>query len=249
VRRRHVYGLPLLLLGQSACSRQPALERFSAARGDGNAVVICPGGGYTHLSIEKEGREVARYFNRLGLSARVLRYRLERHPAPLNDVRAAVRLLRRDCRAGAQVGVVGFSAGAHLAACASNLFETDAERPDFAVLVYPVITLRPPHAHAGSRRALLGPSPSPALVESLSLETRVTPRTPPTFLVHAKDDRSVPLENSLLYQSALDRAGVPSELSLHEHGGHGFGLRPTTQAAREWPTACAAWLRARGLID
>jgi acetyl esterase/lipase len=114
--------------------------------------------------------------------------------------------------------------------------------------LYPVITLKPPLGHAGSRRALLGTDPDPVLVEQLSLETRVTPATPASFLMHTRDDASVSVENSLLYRAALERAGVPNELRIYEHGPHGIGLRHEHEAAREWPKACAAWLASRGLV-
>lgn len=218
------------------------------------AVVVCPGGGYTHLSAEREGRRVAAWLNLLGISAFVLSYRLADfgHPAPLADVQSALRLVRaraHELGVNAQrVGVLGFSAGGHLAACASCLFEEDGARPDFAILAYPVITLQAPYAHAGSRRALLGADPDPALVTALSMETRVTARTPPTFLWHTRDDASVPVENSLLYAQALERADVAHELVVYDTGPHGLGLDPEYEAGRQWPKACEAWLRSRRVL-
>jgi acetyl esterase/lipase len=231
------------------CYAPPAQAR------NGAAVVVCPGGGYTHLALEKEGTRAASWLNSLGITAFVLRYRLADwgHPAPLQDVRAAMRLVRQSASAWSidrgRVGVLGFSAGGHLAACASCLFETADERPDFAALIYPVITLKPPYAHAGSRRALLGATPDPTLVEQLSLETRVTPKTPPTFLMHTRDDASVPFENSQMYQAALAAAGVPSELHLYEHGPHGIGMSPEYEASRAWPKACETWLKSLRMIS
>jgi acetyl esterase/lipase len=238
-----------------ARAHEPALTFFPAhGPASGTTVIVCPGGGYTHLSLEKEGNAVASWLNGLGIAAFVLRYRLADfgHPAPLADVLGAVRLVRAQVAnwngAANRIGVLGFSAGGHLAACASCLFDDEAARPDFAILAYPVITLKPPFAHAGSRRALLGPDPDPALVDSLSLETRVTAQTPPTFLMHTHDDASVPVENSRMYQAALERAGVPSELHLYDHGPHGLALNPETEAGREWPKACEAWLKANNLL-
>jgi acetyl esterase/lipase len=255
VARLVVDGLIELGFELKPHARAPALTYHPANTSTPSAaVVICPGGGYTHLSLEKEGSEAAAWLNGLGIAAFVLRYRLADygHPAPLDDVTRALGYVRARSRelgiAAQRVGVLGFSAGGHLAACASNLIDDPAARPDFAVLLYPVVTFKDPYAHVGSRRALLGAEPNPTLVDELSLETRVTARTPHTFLMHTKDDASVPVENSLLYAAALTRAGVPHELALYEHGPHGIGLRPEHEAGREWPKACAAWLRARGLL-
>jgi acetyl esterase/lipase len=254
VARLVAQGLLELGFDVRARAHEPALTFYPAANApNGSAVIVCPGGGYTHLSIEKEGSRVASWLNGLGIAAFVLRYRLADfgHPAPLTDVLEAVRLVRAQATtrgiAANRIGVLGFSAGGHLAGCASCLFDGEDARPDFAILAYPVITLKDPFAHAGSRRALLGPDPDPALVEALSLETRVSARTPPTFLMHTRDDPSVPVENSLMYQAALDQAGVPSELHVYDHGPHGIGLSPETEAGRAWPLACEAWLKSRGL--
>jgi acetyl esterase/lipase len=233
----------------------PSLTAYPA-RGDSPApaVIVCPGGGYTHLALEKEGLRAATWLNTLGISALILRYRLADwgHPGPLEDVRATIAWVRHNASPlhidANRTGILGFSAGGHLAACASTLFRNETERPDFTILAYPVITFRDPYAHAGSRRALLGPRPSPSLIDALSLETRVTSRTPPTFLMHTRDDASVPVENSLLYAEALERAAVPHELTLYDHGPHGLGVSPETEAGREWPKACARWLQSRGIV-
>jgi acetyl esterase/lipase len=234
-------------------------------RATGAAVVVCPGGGYTVLAIEKEGTAVAQWLNTLGVSAFVLKYRLKEygHPAPLRDVLRAVRLLRSDAtRWGIQpdrIGVLGFSAGGHLAASAATLFDAPegrtgapldgvSARPDFAVLVYPVIVLTGPYAHAGSRRALVGAAPAPGLVEELSLEALVTKDTPPAFLVHGGTDTAVPPENSVIFYMALRRAGVAAELHAFERGAHGFGLQPGHGPVSSWPQRCAEWMAARGLF-
>ena len=246
---------------------EPTLSVFAApaAARTGAAVIICPGGGYRRLAIDKEGYDVAAWLNRLGVSAFVLKYRVPQfgHPAPLQDVLRAVRLVRRDAAKWgiepSKIGVLGFSAGGHLAASAATLYDDPAgrtgaaidatsARPDFHVLVYPVITLNGPHAHNGSREYLLGKTPAPALVESLSLQNRVTPTTPPGFLVHGGDDASVPVENSVFYYSALRKAGVPAELHVYQHGPHGVGMLPGNGPISDWPRRCEEWLRARGLI-
>ncbi|HVY31242.1 MAG TPA: alpha/beta hydrolase fold domain-containing protein [Polyangiaceae bacterium] len=235
--------------------RAPSLAAYPA-RGSAPvpAVIVCPGGGYTHLAIEKEGLRAATWLNSLGISAFILRYRLADwgHPAPLEDVRAAIAWVRHNASSlgidSKPIGILGFSAGGHLAACASTLFRDDTERPDFALLAYPVITFKDPYAHTGSRRALLGPRPDPVLLDALSLEAHVTSRTPPTFLMHTRDDASVPVENSLLYAEALQRAGVPHQLAVYDHGPHGLGFNSETEAGREWPGACARWLKSRGIV-
>lgn len=241
-------------LGVAARRHEPSLSFFPARAAASAAVVICPGGGYTHLSLEKEGTRVAAWLNERDVHAFVLRYRLADwgHPAPVEDVQSAIRLVRAQSpQLGIEpnrIGVLGFSAGGHLAACASCLFEDDDARPDFAILSYPVITLEPPHAHEGSRRALLGLEADPALVVALSMEKRVTARTPPTFLWHTRDDASVPVQNSLLYADALQRAGVPHELHVYGTGPHGLGMNPNYEAGREWPKACETWLTSRELL-
>ena len=207
----------------------------------GTAVVICPGGAYTRLAIEHEGSLVAARLNAAGVTAFVLHYRLLEygHPAPLRDVLRAIRLVRS--RAGEfgvkpdRIGVMGFSAGGHLAASAATLFdESDGKtgagldatsaRPDFAVLVYPVITMKNPYVHAGSRHSLLGANPTPEMVERMSLESRVRKETPPTLMFCTEDDKTVPVENTLMFYTALRHAGVDAELHLWPHGVHGFGM-------------------------
>jgi acetyl esterase/lipase len=246
---------------------EPSLTPYlpPPGRANGTAVIICPGGGYTVLAIDKEGAAVAKWLNTLGVSAFVLKYRLKEygHPAPLRDVLRAVRLLRSDAsRWGLRpdrIGVIGFSAGGHLAASAATLFDASegrtgasldgvSARPDFVMLVYPVIVLAGPYAHAGSRRALLGEAPAPGLVEALSLDMRVTKDTPPAFLVHGGTDTAVPPENSTLFYLALRKAGVPAELHTYERGTHGFGLQTDHGPVSGWPQRCAEWLAASGLL-
>jgi acetyl esterase/lipase len=245
----------------------PTLLPYPAlgSRHTGTAVIICPGGGYGLLALEREGTLVARRLNAIGVSAFVLKYRLKEygHPAPLRDVLRAIRLVRSQAARWQvepdHIGVMGFSAGGHLAASAGTLFDapegrTGAEldrvsaRPDFLVLVYPVITMTGPFTHVGSRNNLIGPHPSGALAEHLSADLQVTRQTPPAFLVHGGTDRTVPAENSVLFYSALRRNGVPAELHVYEEGPHGFGLEPATGPVADWLIRCTEWMGMRGWL-
>ena len=245
----------------------PTLTAYLASekQNTGTAVIVCPGGAYRRLAIDKEGTDVAVWLNGLGVSAFVLKYRMQEygHPAPLRDVLRAVRLLRTQAArwkiAPDRIGVLGFSAGGHLASSAGTLFDapegrTGADldrvsaRPDFLVLAYPVISMSAPYVHAGSRQSLLGADAPPSLVERVSTNLQVTRDTPPSFLVHGGTDTSVPPENSVLFYSALRRAGVPAELHLYQEGAHGVGLEPNHGPISNWPARCAEWLAVRGLL-
>ncbi len=241
----------------------------------GAAVVICPGGGYGHLAIDHEGYEVAEWLNSLGIAGIILKYRLGpkyHHPIELGDAQRAIRTVRARSKEWGldphRVGVLGFSAGGHLASTVTTHYDSgkpDARdpidrqscRPDRAILVYPVITLETEYAHAGSRRNLLGENPSSDLVHSLSNETQVTKDTPPVFLAHTNEDRGVPAENSILFVLALRKAGVPVEFHLFEKGPHGLGLGSGSKQHRiapdpaftAWPGLCATWLKNQGFCD
>lgn len=247
---------------------EPTLTVFAPAvdRPNGSAVIICPGGGYVRLSTAREGEQYAAWLSTLGITSFVLTYRMAEfgHPAPLQDVLRAVRLVRSQAarfRLGAdRIGVMGSSAGGHLAASAATLFahplgRTGAEldkvsaRPDFAILMYPVIAMDGPAVHAGSRKALLGASPSAETVALMSVERQVSSATPPTLLIHTQEDAAVPVENSILFYQALVRAKVPAEMYLFEHGSHGMGMRAGLGTASEWPRRAEEWLRGRGLLD
>ncbi len=217
-------------------------------------VVVCPGGGYRTLAMDHEGDQIARFLNSMGVAAFVLKYRLGpryHHPAMLDDAQQAMRIVRTRAQefgiAADRIGIWGFSAGGHLASTASTHFTVET-RPDFSILTYPVISLNTKYVHKGSLTNLLGADPDPKLVASLSNETQVTKDTPPTFLVHANDDASVPPENSILYYMALKNAGVPAELHIYARGGHGFGLGHTDVALSSWSGRLAAWLGVRGLL-
>ena len=237
------------------------------AKANGAAVVICPGGGYGHLAVDHEGKQIAEWLNSLGVAGFVLRYRIApryRHPAPINDAQRAIRTVR--ARAAdwnvdpERIGIIGFSAGGHLASTAATHFDAgkpDADdpieragcRPDFAILGYPVISFTAPCTHRGSRRRLLGDKPDPKLAANLSNETQVTPRTPPTFLFHTDNDKIVSAKNSVLFYLALRKAGVPAEMHIYERGRHGVGLAPDDPILSTWPKRCAAWLGVRGILE
>lgn len=226
------------------------------------AVIVAPGGGYRTLSMNKEGRIPANYLNSLGIAAFVLKYRLGpkyKHPIELGDMQRAVRMVRSRAAewriAPDRIGVMGFSAGGHLASHASTQFdggsatETDevdraSSRPDFAILGYPVITLSEPWTHQGSRTMLLGDKPDNALLRRLSTDTLVTAQTPPTFLFHTNADTAVPVENSIFYFLALRKAGVPAEMHIFKDGAHGVGMPMNDTILSEWPKVLANWLRA-----
>jgi len=237
-------------------------------KANGTAVVVCPGGGYGGLAMGHEGVDVGRWLNSLGVTAFVLKYRHHNsgagygHPTPLNDAQRAIRTVR--ARAGqwkidpTRIGILGFSAGGHLASTAGTHFDKGQSdspdpieqagcRPDFLILGYPVVSLGT-YTHGGSKSNLLGNNPDPALLENLSNENQVTAETPPTFLVHTDADTAVPPENSVLFYLALRRAKVPAEMHIYEKGQHGLGLAPGDAAMKSWPDACAAWMRGRGLL-
>jgi acetyl esterase/lipase len=233
---------------------KPALTVYPAVQPSGAAVLICPGGGYVNLAMDHEGRQVAEWFNSFGVTAFVLKYRLGpryRHPAMIEDARRAMRMIRSRAKEfgidPARIGVMGFSAGGHLASTLSNHFQ-EGERPDFAILCYPVISFTTRYTHSGSMRFLLGDPPDPALVWELSNELRVSSQTPPTFLFHTNADTGVPPENSILYYLALRRAGVPAELHIYQEGRHGVGLAPKDPVLSTWPARLKDWLAVRGII-
>lgn len=233
----------------------------------GEAIVICPGGGYAILAYEHEGTEIARWWADRGVAGLVLKYRLptsaaqiEPRLSPLLDAQRALRLARHHAADWninpERVGIMGFSAGGHLAATASVHYDAGdptaddpvdrlSSRPDFSMLIYPVISFTEPFRHSGSRRNLIGPEPTAELIEHYSNELQVTADTPPAILIHAQDDRSVPVENSFVYAEALRRHDIPTEVVVYPVGGHGFGLRQEPAVIRDWIERCAAWLEAR----
>ncbi len=246
---------------------KPTLTLWPAPpdKANGAAVVICPGGGYGHLAVGHEGKDVAAWLNSLGVSGYMLKYRIApyKHPVPLGDAQRAVRIVRANAEKWkidpARIGILGFSAGGHLASSAATHFDAgqaDAAdpidrvscRPDFAVLVYPVITMGR-FTHGGSRNNLLGKNPDQALVDLMSNEKQVTAQTPPTFLIHTGNDGAVPVENSLAFFAACRAAKVPAELHVFESGPHGFGLGKPDKPYSAWPKLCEEWMRGRKLLE
>jgi acetyl esterase/lipase len=233
---------------------KPALTAYLPQHANGAAVLICPGGGYAHLSMEKEGSKIAEWFNSFGVAGFVLKYRLGpryHHPAMLDDARRAITIIRTRAKEfgvdPSRVGVMGFSAGGHLASTLSTHFGP-GERPDFSILVYPVISFTTRYTHSGSMINLLGNPPDPALVWDLSNELKVTSQTPPTFLFHTDADTGVPAENSVLYYLALRSARVPAELHIYQNGPHGVGLAPQDPVIGTWPARLKDWLTVRGVV-
>lgn len=247
---------------------KPTLTAFlpEASKANGTAVIICPGGGYHGLAIDYEGIEVAKKFNEWGVTAFVLKYRLpsdeimeNKTIGPLQDAQRAIQLVREKAKLWQlnikQIGILGFSAGGHLAGSAtvhfdqafiSNPLKTSL-RPDFAILVYPVISFTDEFAHKGSREALLGKEPDPAQVKFFSLESQVGKKTPPVFLVHAKDDRTVRIDNSLKFAEALSKAKIKHDMYTYEKGGHGFGMtNPTSDV--QWMKYVHQWMFDQDLI-
>jgi acetyl esterase/lipase len=243
----------------------PMLQVFlPASNPTKTGVVIAPGGGYTHLAYAKEGTDVARWLNARGVAAFVLKYRLGpkyHNPIELDDAQRAIRTVRANAAqygiATDHIGMWGFSAGGHLAATAGTQFDagnpsaTDpidqqSSRPDFLILAYPVITMEDPYVHKGSRQYLLGDAPTQAEMDAMSAELHVTAQTPPTFLFQTTDDRTVPVLNSVMFYTALVKAGVPAELHIFQHGAHGAGLAAANPQLSVWPDLLMKWMRERG---
>jgi acetyl esterase/lipase len=251
----------------SEAADKPSLTVFVPEKPNGTAVVICPGGGYTFLADDHEGKQCAQWLNTLGVTAFVLKYRIApryHHPAPLQDAQRAIRTVRARAKewnvAADRIGIWGFSAGGHLASTAGTHFDDgdpkaeDAVdkvscRPDFLILCYPVITFTDASVmHKGSRDNLLGKNFDPKLAEELSNEKQVSAKTPPTFLVHTNEDSGVPPENSVLFYLALRKAKVPAEMHIYEKGAHGVGLAPKDEVLSTWKERLAAWMKVRGLL-
>lgn len=247
----------------------PALLAFPAekSKANGCGVVVCPGGGYGGLAMDHEGFQIVRWLNDRGISAWILRYRLGskgyHHPIQKGDVLRAIRTARYNAESTgvdpSRIGVWGFSAGGHLASTAATHFDTGNEtatdpidrvssRPDFAVLCYPVISMKEPVTHQGSRRNLFGPDryENQDLVALLSNELRVTSETPPTFIFHTTDDQAVPVENAILFYSALRTHKVNCELHVYQKGRHGVGLGGNDPILSTWPSRLEDWLGTNG---
>lgn len=237
-----------------------------ADKANGAAIVVCPGGGYGGLAMGHEGKDIGNWLNSLGIAAFVCDYRHRGkgygHPSPIQDAQRALRTVRSRAKEfnvdPQKIGVLGFSAGGHLASTAATHFDSgkpDAEdpierascRPDFAVLCYAVIAFDTDYTHKGSQHNLLGKDAPKELIESLSNEKQVTAETPPTFLWHTTEDRAVPPENSVHFYLACIKNKVPAELHIYEKGSHGVGLAGNLAGASQWPKALETWLLARGI--
>jgi acetyl esterase/lipase len=258
---------------------KPTLTVFLPVKANATktGVIVAPGGSYQHLAMEKEGFAFARWLNERGVAAFVLQYRLGPkyyHPVELEDARRAIQMVRAHAAewgvATDHVGMWGSSAGGHLAATAGThvdgggtvstndagnarepdlVVEAQSGKPDFLILSYPVITFHEPDLHRGSLKYLLGDSPDPKLVDELSAETQVTKDTPPTFIFSTTDDKTVPVINSVMFYSALVKAGVPAEMHLFQHGAHGSGLGTGNPQLMVWPDLLAKWMRERGSME
>jgi acetyl esterase/lipase len=246
----------------------PTLTVFlpPADKRNGTAVIVCPGGGYTHLAFTHEGTDVAAWLNSLGITAFLLKYRLpsdetmvDKSIGPLQDAQQAIYIVRSGAAQWGldtgRIGILGFSAGGHLASTAGTHFNhvvipdegNVSVRPDFMVLLYPVISFDDSTGHRGSRDNLIGKNPSASAIREYSNQLQVTDGTPPAFLVHAEDDRTVPVINSISFYEALMRHHVPSEMHIFPKGGHGFGMHNST-SVEQWPDLLRGWMEANGWL-
>jgi acetyl esterase/lipase len=269
-QRIQLYASPETVMNKGFDTVAPFMDYYPSTNPSKQktVVLICPGGGYTHLAFEKEGVLPAKFFNANGIDAFVLRYRLNngkqeghRYPDQYNDAATAIRIIRsRAAEWGIdpeKTGVMGFSAGGHLASTLTTIIQNGdlssddplqkiSTRPSFSILLYPVITMDTSFAHRGSRNMLLGPAPDEALATALSTEKRVTASTPPVFLVHSDDDKTVPSMNSIAFYQALKKNKVPASLFVYDHGGHGYGMAPTDPLLSQWPMLCLQWMKRLG---
>jgi acetyl esterase/lipase len=231
----------------------------------GTAVLICPGGGYAALAFGHEGNAIASWLNDNGIAGIILKYRLpsdlimkDKSIGPLQDAQEAMRIIRRNAVMWnidpKKIGVIGFSAGGHLASTLSTHYtekvydatDTISARPDFSLLIYPVITMDASFTHAGSRKNLIGENPSDDAIKRFSNELQVDENTPPAFMVHSADDQTVPVKNSIVYYEQLVKYKIPSELHIFQKGGHGYGLGGSRDTQSAWPDLCISWLKASG---
>ncbi len=253
--------------GRFSNVHHPTLTVYAPPAGEANgtAIIYAAGGGYVRIAVGPNGGNITQWLNSLGVTVFVLKYRAVEygHPAPLRDALRAVRMVRsRAAEFGVKpdrIGMLGGSAGGHLTACAGTLFNAPegktgapldaiSGRPDFMVLIFPVITMEDPYAHAPSRRALLGNNPSDELKHHLSVDEQVSADTPPTFLVHSTQDTTVPVENSILFFQAMRRAKRPIEMHIYPLGPHGSGMDPKLGPTSEWPKLCEIWMRFNGWL-
>lgn len=254
-------------LGENAKADDPEMTVYLPDHPNGAAVVIYPGGGYWGLAMDHEGHQVAQWLNSFGVAGIIVSYRRgpgAEHPVPLMDAQHAIRTVRYKADDWNidpnRVGVLGFSAGGHLASTTGLFFDSgDANaadsvkkqscRPDFMVLVYPVISMTQDYMHKGSRNNLIGENPESELAQKMSGELQVRAETPPTFLVLSDEDTGVPAENSIYFYLALRKAGVPAEMHIFEKGRHGFGLGQLDHILSSWMGLCERWMYQRGILS
>ncbi len=247
----------------------PDLTLFLPApeKANGSAVLICPGGGYGVLAFDHEGNAIAKWLNDNGIAGIILKYRLpsdkimiDKSIAPLQDAQEAMRVIRRNAAAWkinpGKIGVIGFSAGGHLASTLSTHYaekvyeakDNTSARPDFSLLIYPVVSFDSTITHMGSRNNLIGTKPDIKKVRHFSNELQITPDTPPAFLVHSADDPAVPVMNSIGYFEGLQTNKIPVELHIFQKGGHGYGLAPNGGTESSWPGLCIKWMKQMGIF-
>lgn len=249
--------------------QQPEMEVYLPVpqAATGQAVLICPGGGYEGLAFDWEGRQIAKWLNTKGIAGMVLKYRLPNsasvkisYEAPLQDAKRAMRLIRSNAEKWKldknKIGVMGFSAGGHLASTLGTHFEMQSDlskdtinslnaRPDFMILIYPVITMEKDLTHMGSRNSLLGNSPSEELVAQFSNELKVSEKTPPTFILATTDDDIVPVENSIHFYEALAEKNISAEMHIYPKGGHGYAFGLNQYYLEKWNNLLSDWLKNR----
>lgn len=246
---------------------EPTITVFlpSPEKNTGTAVLICPGGGYGTLAFDHEGYQIAKWFNENGIAGIILKYRLpsdrimkDKTNGPLQDAQEGLRIVRRNALKWnidpKKIGVMGFSAGGHLASTLSTHYgdnvyqakDTTSARPDFSILIYPVVTFDASFTHMGSRNNLIGKEPSNEMIRHFSNELQVNAGTPPAILVHSADDKTVPVRNSIDYYNNLVKYGIPSELHVFQKGGHGYGMSAGNGTQSAWPALCISWLKASG---
>lgn len=220
-----------------------------------SAIIICPGGGYNWLSMVREGSEVAEWLNGLGITAVVLKYRLPNghHDVPLSDAQEALRIVRKRATEWNinpnKVGILGFSAGGHLASTVSTQFVDNETRPDFTILFYPVISMDSSFTHQGSRNSLIGKNPSADMIKKYSNELNVTPQTPPCYITLSDDDKSVPSRNSVEFYKALKKNGITATMYIFPYGGHGGGLRTNFEYHKQWLDLLEMWLKDNKIVE
>lgn len=226
----------------------PTLTIYLPKESNGMAIIMCPGGGYIRLAMDHEGYDMAPWFNSRGIAYAVLKYRMPNghKEVPLSDAKQAIRIIREHAKAWnvnpQKVGIMGASAGGHLASTLATHFDKDT-RPDYQILLYPVVSMNPEYCHKGSRERLIGVNPDETIVKLFSNELQVTSQTPPAFIVLSTDDKTVPAQNSVNYYLALLKNNVSATMHIYPAGGHGWGFKDSFLYKRQWTDELEKWLR------